>query len=148
MLDKLQKLELPTLDSIELLRNMKNLKNLSVFEEFRIWQLYDIVETVPTLTHLELYYDAASLDNEALEKLIEKRKLSPYCENELLRIENPLLDEDDLPEYLTRNEKYVSCLYRYIDLDSDDSDDESDVQDINIGGITLETFINRVQSLQ
>lgn len=92
-LDKLQKLELSSLGNIESLKKLTNLKYSYVFHSFVSRQLYEIVEAVPTLTHLKVSYDMEWLDSAALKKLIAKLQPNPYCENELLRIENLIRDE-------------------------------------------------------
>lgn len=135
--EKLQKLELTVLDSIGPLKQLKNLKYLSVTEHFDIEHLYEIVEAVPSLTHLKVAYEVGWLDSAALETLIAKRQLSPYCEDELLRIENRYFDEDDMSDNLKWNEKYVSCIYRYTDAP------EVEVINIGIGGITPEEFLRQ-----
>lgn len=110
-LHKLQKLTISDLPAIESFRTLKHLKSLSVASyTCSIDELYNIVETIPTLIYLEINYDPESLDNVALEKLIQKRKLSPYCESELLRIDRPASKIDFcFHNHRKRNEEYVSC---------------------------------------
>lgn len=109
----LQALTIDELPDIESLISLKNLKSLKFYEKKSIEDLCRIVEICPTLTLLQVNYDMDALDNEALEKLIQKRKLSPYCESELLRIESPHDFGYTLQDYHKYNEKYVSCVYKW-----------------------------------
>lgn len=132
VLDKLQALNIPSIDDIDLLKEMKNLTYLSIYQQFSVEHLHTIVEMVPTLTYLKLFHDGTYLDKEELDILIEKRKLSPHCENELLRIDYFNSEPGELIENLKRNEKYVSCIY--IDDDTEDEEIEDDSDDeMNIG---------------
>lgn len=136
-LDKLQKLDLGELRNIGLLKNLKNLKELRVLsEDFSIEELFDIVEAVPTLTLLKVSYEEYDLDSDALEILIEKRKMSPHCETEVLRIENVFSDGTDLDECFKRHEEYVSCAYRELPQDVE-------IMDVSIGEITPDDFIRQ-----
>lgn len=55
-----------------------------------------------------------------------------------------MCDEANMLENYKRNEKYISCVYCLTDDDDDDEDAEPEVEDINIGGITLEDFVRIV----
>lgn len=101
------------LPDIESLISLKNLKNLTFYEKRSFEDLCKIVEICPTLTLLEVNYDMDALDNEALTKLIQKRKLSPYCESELLRIRPASIFGYTLQDYHKYNEEYVSCAYKW-----------------------------------
>lgn len=134
----LQALTIDELPDIESLIGLKNLKTLKLPGRINIEDLFKIVEMAPTLTLLEISYDMDALDNEALTKLIQKRKLSPYCESELLKIEFPLYGPP-LQDYHKYNEEYVSCAYKWrekneyeeyeenLDLDSDHYDIMNDL---------------------
>lgn len=113
-LPKLEALTLSAIEDIDSLMRLKFLKKLTLRRKVRIDELCEAVEAIPTLTHIDTWYDIDELDEGALERLIAKRQLSPYCDNQLLVIENSKLKRP-ICDNIRRNEKYVSCYYKTSD---------------------------------
>lgn len=117
MMENLRKIEIPTVHHLKLFSAFKNLKRLHIMQidMISVDDLCEIVKRIPTLTHLELFYKH-SLDRETVRKLIQVRKLSPYCEHEVLHIIDPHYDQVEIGRNFIRNVKYVSCVYKKEDL--------------------------------
>lgn len=113
MMENLRKIEIPTVHNLKLFSTFRNLKRLHIsrIDKISVDDLCEIVKRIPTLTHLELV-NSHRMDRDTVRKLIQVRKLSPYCEHEVLHIIDPHYDQVEMSKHFIRNEKYVSCVYK------------------------------------